>query len=358
MRPRQPALDPLLDVIAVLDRIDDGFGLFAAENGEPEQIVQSAAIDPDDDNLASFKQAFEGQRLVCLALPEFDPGPPITSKPDADFDVEMLGEEQLEGIAPLMLLFSELLPDPFRVYRTPKARIWDVPCRGIVPRFGLLHSFRIFVNQRKRCAVADFTIAHRTVVVQFLLEHASRLIVGLRRGVNHEAFGAGRQRAGGLGQYVFGSGFLAEQPELVDENTDSLLAADDIGICRFHREHRAIEPVDNLPRGVAGLVSLEERLVGFHHAVSGEKTIVGNVFGRRQDQILALGPLVHDEGREHDARGETALAVLFCHANEKFADQLPPCFGILCAEDRPDEIKHPRFAGISHPRLARHVDQA
>jgi hypothetical protein len=109
MRPRQPALDPLLDVIAVLDRIDDSFGFFAAENGEPEQIVQSAAIDSDNDNLASFKQAFEGECFVCLAFPKAGAGPAIASDARPNLEIEVLAQPD-----PLCVLALCLFAVPVR----------------------------------------------------------------------------------------------------------------------------------------------------------------------------------------------------------------------------------------------------
>src|SRR6516225_2256881 len=106
MRPTQPML---------------GFAV-AAENRQPEQVVEAAAIDANHHGLRALEHVCKVERWQCLLFPMLSTGPAIAAQRYADLDIEVLRRQQhLIGLA-LALGVDQLSAQKVNVDRTAEIR--------------------------------------------------------------------------------------------------------------------------------------------------------------------------------------------------------------------------------------------
>src|SRR5262245_40958360 len=108
---------PRLAVVKPLTRLT-----IAADRSEAEKVVQAAAIDADRNDVAAFEDRPERQFTIAGLIPEVGSSPAVVAKPVADFDIQMLRDEALSGLAVLRLPgvdLGELAADPVCLHRAP-----------------------------------------------------------------------------------------------------------------------------------------------------------------------------------------------------------------------------------------------
>ena len=78
----------------------------AAQHGQAEQVIEAAAVDPDDDHLGAAQDLVQCQAAPGLTCPELGAGPTIGLQRQADLDVEVLGAQRLSSSSPASLAVS------------------------------------------------------------------------------------------------------------------------------------------------------------------------------------------------------------------------------------------------------------
>jgi hypothetical protein len=130
MRPEEPALHPLPGRDAIGLDVTSTSVFLPAQDGQAEEIVEPAAIDPDDDDLAAVEDLVEGQLSIGPALPVFGAAPAIASQREADLDIEVLGEKADDFRSAGALGLGELLGQVALIDRGAEIGVGDIPEAG------------------------------------------------------------------------------------------------------------------------------------------------------------------------------------------------------------------------------------
>ena len=323
---------------------------------EAQQVVQAAAVDADRDHFAALDQRREGQPAGCLRLPVVRAGPSVRPEVQADLDVQVLGEERLTRPVRLVLDLLDLVLQPFSADRPPDVRVRDVVVRRVKVALGLHDRRREFVQHAQRLGIDDLAVAHVAVVVQLLAEDPGRRFVALRCEVDHPALFARHLAAGGLHEHGLGVRALAEDPVLINQNPPRLLAGDCLGVRGHNLQACPVDPVRDRANVVLYVEQGRQLFVCPDHPGRRLEAVVCDFLCGGEDQVFLFLAPAEDQRRQHDPGGDGRLRVLLADQQVELADQLPPCLGIVGAEDRGHEVEHPLVAALAERRPPRQIN--
>jgi hypothetical protein len=112
---------------------------FAAHDRQAEEVVEAAAVDPHDADVAAALEFGQRKGSVGGGGPIVGAAPAVGVQAEADFDVQVLGEEGLQLAAAGVLDLGEFVAQPLGVDRAAHVRVGDVEVRRVQIGLGLDH---------------------------------------------------------------------------------------------------------------------------------------------------------------------------------------------------------------------------
>jgi hypothetical protein len=208
------------------------------------------------------------------------------------------------------LSLLEFVLKPLPIDRRSEVRVCDVGVGRIEIRLTFQHLLGKFVENPEALRIDDRPVAHAAEIMELLPEHPGRRLVGLRRRVDYKPFRAGNKAARRLAEHVLRVGALAEQPKLIDEDADRLLARDRLVVRRDDLERGPGRPVRDRPQVRLDVKQRPRVWVRRDHVARRLERVVCHLERWGKDQELAGHAPVADQRREHDRRGVDAFAIL------------------------------------------------
>ena len=331
--------------------------LIAADHSQAEQVVQPAAVNANREHIAALDQFGKFQRgLHRLPLPPLRAGPPVRPERQADLDVQVLRQEAPHAVLADLLGLRELACQELLVYRGAQVRVRDVELCRVTVFARVQHRLRKFVQHRLELRVLDPPLAYTARVLQLLSKHARRWLVRLRAQQDDAPLWPASQAARGLAQHVLGVRPLAEQPQLVDQRDDPLLAGHRLAVGCNHLQRGFRGPVRDRADVVLHMQKRRQLLVGLDRIRRRLEGVVRDFDGRGQDAELASLTPVQDQKGQHQQACRRALGVLLADQQQPLTDEPAAAVRVVGAEHRGHKLANPGPTDLAEGRAAGHVD--
>ncbi|MNE36516.1 hypothetical protein D3C80_1303290 [compost metagenome] len=198
--------------------------LVTADQHQPEQVIETAAVDARYDDVTDLKQILQRDLPVGSAVPEIRTRPPVGSQVHSDLNVEVFRQESCQRRPIAGKLLGHFVFQPFLADRSAHVRVRHVEVGRILVGLPLDHRIRELVDHRKKFRVLDHAITHITRVIKLGLEDAGWRLIALCRERDDEPLRARHQTARCFAEHGVGVRPLAEHPKLINQDSAGLLA--------------------------------------------------------------------------------------------------------------------------------------